>query len=61
MGNAQEVCPSQELILDRGEQKGQKSKTLYMVDGVAGMHRQKIGNALRVWLAMRRVKLALAD
>jgi CRISPR-associated protein Csy3 len=47
MGDAQEVYPSQELILDRGEKKGQKSKTLYVVDGVAGMHSQKIGNALR--------------
>ena len=47
MGDAQEVYPSQELILDRGDKKGQKSKTLYVVDGVAGMHSQKIGNALR--------------
>lgn len=44
MGDAQEVYPSQELILDRG--KG-KSKTLYVIDNVAGMHSQKIGNALR--------------
>ena len=47
MGDAQEVYPSQELILDRGDKKGQKSKTLYVIDGVAGMHSQKIGNALR--------------
>lgn len=47
MGDAQEVYPSQELILDRGDKKGQKSKTLYVVDGVAGMHSQKVGNALR--------------
>lgn len=46
MGNGQEVYPSQELILDRGD-KGAKSKTLYSVEGVAGMHSQKIGNALR--------------
>jgi CRISPR-associated protein Csy3 len=44
VGEGQEVYPSQELILDRG--KG-KSKTLYTVGGVAGMHSQKIGNALR--------------
>lgn len=44
MGDGQEVYPSQELILDRG--KG-KSKTLYAIDGVASMHSQKIGNALR--------------
>jgi CRISPR-associated protein Csy3 len=47
VGEGQEVYPSQELILDRGDKKGQKSKTLYTVDKVAGMHSQKIGNALR--------------
>lgn len=45
MGDGQEVFPSQELILDKGSSK--KSKTLYDVSGVAGMHSQKIGNALR--------------
>jgi len=46
IGDGQEAYPSQELILDRG--KG-KSKTLYVVgdNNVAGMHSQKIGNALR--------------
>lgn len=47
IGDGQEVYPSQELILDRGDKKGQKSKTLYTVGGTAGMHSQKIGNALR--------------
>ena len=47
IGEGQEVYPSQELILDRGDKKGQKSKTLYRVGKVAGMHSQKIGNALR--------------
>ena len=47
VGDGQEVYPSQELILDRGDKKGQKSKTLYHVDKVAGIHSQKIGNALR--------------
>ena len=47
MGDGQEVYPSQELILDRGDKKGQKSKTLYTVGNVAAMHSQKIGNALR--------------
>jgi CRISPR-associated protein Csy3 len=48
VGDAQEVYPSQELILDRGDsKKGQKSKTLYSVNGIAAMHSQKIGNALR--------------
>jgi len=46
-GDGQEVFPSQELILDRGDKKGQKSKTLYTVGDVAAMHSQKIGNALR--------------
>ena len=45
MGNGQEVFPSQELILDKGSRG--KSKTLYAVNGIAGMHSQKIGNALR--------------
>lgn len=44
-GAGQEVFPSQELILDK-ENAG-KSKTLYHVDGVAAIHSQKIGNAIR--------------
>ncbi len=48
VGDGQEVYPSQELILDRGDsKKGEKSKTLYHLNGVAGMHSQKIGNAIR--------------
>lgn len=46
IGDGQEVFPSQELILDRGD-KGGKSKTLYQVGAVAAIHSQKIGNALR--------------
>ncbi len=45
IGAGQEVFPSQELILDRG--RGDKSKTLYEVNGVAGIHSQKLGNAIR--------------
>jgi CRISPR-associated protein Csy3 len=45
LGAAQEVYPSQELILDKGT--GKKSKTLYHVQGIAGIHSQKLGNALR--------------
>jgi CRISPR-associated protein Csy3 len=45
MGPGQEVYPSQELILDKD--KAGKSKTLYSVNGVAGMHSQKLGNAIR--------------
>jgi CRISPR-associated protein Csy3 len=44
LGVGQEVFPSEELILDRARGK---SKTLYTVAGVAGIHSQKIGNALR--------------
>ena len=45
MGRGQEVFPSQELVL--GRTSGDKSKTLYSVDGVAGIHSQKLGNAIR--------------
>jgi len=45
LGAGQEVFPSQELILDRNNQN--KSKTLYHVNNIAGIHSQKLGNALR--------------
>lgn len=45
VGTAQEVYPSEELVLDKG--KGDKSKILYHVNDVAAMHSQKVGNALR--------------
>lgn len=45
VGAGQEVFPSQELILDRG--RGDKSKTLYKVQDAAGIHSQKLGNAIR--------------
>lgn len=44
-GAGQEVFPSQELIMNRS--RGDKSKTLYKVGDIAGIHSQKIGNALR--------------
>lgn len=44
LGRGQEVFPSQELVLD-GNSK--KSKVLYQVAGVAALHSQKVGNALR--------------
>ena len=47
MGFGQEVYPSQELVLDTGKTK---SKELYVVNEItrqAGMHSQKIGNAIR--------------
>ena len=46
MGSGQEVFPSQELILDP-EQKKKKGKTLYHVSDIAGIHSQKLGNAIR--------------
>lgn len=45
VGKAQEVYPSEELVLDKG--KGKKSKVLYSVNEIAAMHSQKVGNALR--------------
>jgi len=45
VGKAQEVYPSEELVLDKG--KGKKSKILYSVKNIAAMHSQKLGNALR--------------
>lgn len=45
LGAGQAVYPSQELVM--GGSKGDKSKFLYQLDGVAAMHSQKIGNALR--------------
>ncbi|MCD9004940.1 type I-F CRISPR-associated protein Csy3 [Luteimonas sp. XNQY3] len=57
VGAGQEVFPSQELILDQSQTRTvngkavKKSKTLYSVafggETVAGIHTQKIGNALR--------------
>ena len=45
VGNAQEVYPSEELVLDKG--RGEKSKILYAVNDVAALHSQKVGNAIR--------------
>lgn len=45
IGAGQEVYPSQELILDKASSG--KSKTLYVVNKVAGIHSQKLGNAIR--------------
>lgn len=47
VGKAQEVYPSEELVLDKSSSKEKKSKILYSVNGIAAMHSQKIGNALR--------------
>lgn len=47
VGKAQEVYPSEELVLDKNDSKDKKSKILYAVNDVAAMHSQKVGNALR--------------
>jgi len=47
VGFAQDVYPSEELVLDKSTAKDKKSKILYHIDDVAGIHSQKIGNALR--------------
>jgi CRISPR-associated protein Csy3 len=43
IGPGQEVYPSEELVTKKEE----KSKVLYSVDGIAALHSQKIGNAIR--------------
>jgi len=48
IGNAQDVYPSEEFVQGAEKSKeGGKSKILYVADGIAAMHSQKIGNALR--------------
>lgn len=44
-GKGQEVYPSCEFVVNK--RKGGKSRILCNIDGAAGMHSQKIGNALR--------------
>lgn len=45
LGDAQRIWPSQEMVLNSA--KGEKSRHLFALDGVAAMHCEKIGNALR--------------
>ncbi len=45
LGDAQRVWPSQEMVLN--SPKGEKSRYLFELDGIAAMHCEKIGNALR--------------
>jgi CRISPR-associated protein Csy3 len=47
VGKAQDVYPSEEMVLDKSKGKGSKGKILYQVNKQAAMHSQKIGNALR--------------
>lgn len=45
LGGGQEVFPSEEMVFNKS--KDDKSKILYETDGIAAMHSQKIGNAIR--------------
>ncbi|MCF4010984.1 type I-F CRISPR-associated protein Csy3 [Rheinheimera sp. UJ63] len=47
LGPGQAVYPSQELVMKEKNDKSAKSKFLYQLNGIAAMHSQKIGNALR--------------
>ena len=47
IGKAQVVYPSEELVLDKNNNKYKKSKILYESNSIAAVHEQKIGNALR--------------
>ncbi len=46
-GKAQEVYPSEELVLGKQKSQSEKSKILYQINDQAGLHSQKIGNAIR--------------
>jgi CRISPR-associated protein Csy3 len=45
LGEGQRIWPSQEMVLK--SPKGEKSRHLFSLNGVAAMHCEKIGNALR--------------
>ncbi|MCD2453228.1 type I-F CRISPR-associated protein Csy3 [Methylicorpusculum oleiharenae] len=45
LGSGQHVFPSQEMVMN--PPKDQKTKFLFQLNGCAGMHSEKIGNALR--------------
>jgi len=45
LGEGQRVWPSQEMVLNGA--KGEKSRHLFSLNGIAAMHCEKIGNALR--------------
>ncbi len=50
LGKGQEVYPSEEMVYEKDRQNtrgGKKSKYLYQSNGIAAMHSQKIGNAIR--------------
>ncbi|EKO3611959.1 type I-F CRISPR-associated protein Csy3 [Vibrio metschnikovii] len=47
LGTGQVVYPSQEFIQEKNSTEGAKNKVLYSKNGIAGIHDQKIGNAIR--------------
>lgn len=51
IGKGQDVYPSQEMVHEKNskaaKEPGAKSKVLYHEDGIAAMHSQKVGNAIR--------------
>lgn len=47
VGRGQEVFPSQEFVQGVQVKTGSKSKQLYSAWGIAALHSQKVGNALR--------------
>lgn len=60
LGEGQRVWPSQEMVLN--SPKGEKSRHLFSLNGVAAMHCEKIGNALRTiddWYPDARAPIAI--
>jgi len=50
VGKAQEVYPSQELVLDKNNEKSnKKSKVLFSVDSIAAMHSQNALRTIDTW------------
>lgn len=50
VGRAQDIYPSEEFVQSKSEsgtKEGVKSKELFSSDGIAAIHSQKIGNAIR--------------
>lgn len=47
LGKGQRVWPSQEFVNTKEMPKGSKSRYLFSLDGIAAVHSEKIGNAIR--------------
>ncbi len=60
LGEGQRVWPSQEMVLN--SPKGEKSRHLFSLNGIAAIHCEKIGNALRTiddWYPNARTPIAI--